>query len=434
MILLTATNHIIRVVTESAADIDTFVSAIERNGSTDTPVNQGATITTATTTTILSAPSSGATRNGRHVCIHNKDASDSCVVRVEFYDGTNARVLHRANLGPGFTLTYVTSSGWAVDSGAPVPVGSDGQIQYNDAGAFGAASKLVVNANGSLEMLADSAPASPASGSVGLFCRSIANRHMAAQIGPSGLDTSLQPLLARNKIGYWCPPGNATTVPGVLGFTAPTVVGTATARTVATTNGPSRMRRLGYVSAAGAGSLTEARVAAAQFTCGSGSNDGSGFFWVTRFIPSNAATVAGERFFTGFTSVTTAATNVEPSVLTNCIGLAQLSSDNTQFYIVYGGSAAQTPIACGTSLGAPNTLTAAAFELAIFAPASVANTYYVQVTNIFTGATFSTTITGGSAACPQSSTLLAYKTFKTNNTTALAVAFDLCSMYVETDV
>ncbi len=48
-----------------------------------------------------------------------------------------------------------------------------------------------------------------------------------AQTSPGQAPTSLQPLLARNKVGYWCPAGNATAVPGVVGFTAPTIAGNA---------------------------------------------------------------------------------------------------------------------------------------------------------------------------------------------------------------
>jgi len=50
-------------------------------------------------------------------------------------------------------------------------------------------------------------PAAPAAGTVRLFRREVAGRQMPAFIGPSGLDSALQPFLARNKIGYWNPQG-----------------------------------------------------------------------------------------------------------------------------------------------------------------------------------------------------------------------------------
>lgn len=119
--------------------------------------------------------------------------------------------------------------------------------------------------------------------------------------------------------------------------------------------------------------------------------------------------------------------------LTQCVGIAQLSTDSTQWYLVYGGSAAQTAIALGTSLGAPDARSTIAWELAIYAPPLTANTFTVQVTNLTTKAQVVQTISGTSTQVPQSSTLLAPKLWKTNNATALAVAFDLASLYIETD-
>jgi|GEM_PF-994263 len=356
-------------------------------------------------------------------------------------NGTTGDMYYRDGAG-SFTRLAIGSAAQilSISGGVPAwinppqPGGVSGTVQYNNSGSFGGASKVGINANGSLELSEEPSPAVPTSGKVGLFGRTIAGRMLPSSIDSSGLDSALQPLLARNNVGYWNPPGNATTVPGVFGFTAPTVVGTTTLRNVAVTNGATRMRRLGYVSAATIGSIAEARVAVAQFTCGSGINDGSGFFLLVRFVPSNAAAVAGERFFIGMRSLTTAATNVQPNTLTGTIGLAQLSTDNTQFYIVYGGTTAQTAIACGTAIGSPASLSTQAFELAIYAPNAVANTYYIQVTNIFTNVSFTTTLSGSAVQVPQSTTLLAYRAWKTNNTTAAAVGFDICSIYIETDM
>lgn len=290
-----------------------------------------------------------------------------------------------------------------------------------------------ITVTGYADFSGTAAPASPGSNVVRMFGRAIANRMMFAQEGPSGLDTSLQPLMARNKIGYWNPPGNATTVPGVFGITAPSASGTATARTVATTNLANRMRRIGYPSAATAGSLAGARIAAAQFSCGSGSNDGSGFMLIYRFVESDPAAVSGRRAFGGMSSATAAPTNVEPNTLTNTIGIGQLSTDATQWYWIQGGSSAQTAVACGTGVGAPAGNSTTAWELAIFCPNSVANTYYLDLTNISTGVTVSRTMSGTSAQVPQSSTLLAWRHWACNNATALAVGVDLCSIYIETD-
>ena len=163
---------------------------------------------------------------------------------------------------------------------------------------------------------ASSAPTSPAADNVTVFCTEVANRAMPAFVGPSGLDTALQPLMGRNKIAVWNPPGNATSAPGVFGFGAFTVVSnggtTFTTRSVATTNVLTRMKRVAVVSTATAGTLGSLRDPQAQYTTGTGSGLG-GFHYIARFATSDAATVSGARAFVGMSSATTAPTNVDPA-------------------------------------------------------------------------------------------------------------------------
>jgi len=282
-----------------------------------------------------------------------------------------------------------------------------------------------------------SAPASPAADNITIFCTEIANRAMPAFVGPSGLDTALQPLLARNKIAVWSPPGNGTTAPGVFGMGALTVVSNAgstfTTRNVATTNVLTRIKRVAVVSTSNAGTLGSLRNPQAQYTTGTGSGLG-GFHFVARFATSDASTVNGARAFIGMSSATGAATNVQPSTLVNSVGVAQLSTDATQWYIVYGGSAAQTAIALGTGLGAP-TLTNTAFELSLFSPPSQNGVVHYEVLNIGSGVKVSGTLTPGTPGVqtPANTTLLTNQMWRTNNAQDATVGLDIISIYIETD-
>ncbi len=327
-------------------------------------------------------------------------------------------------LGPG-------GSGPAGATGAAgTPAGSTSSVQYNNAGAFAGAANVDI-VSGDLNLTVATPAAAPA-GTVTVFAQSIAGRIMAAMIGPSGLSATLQPFIGRNKIGIWQPPGNATTVPGVSGYTAPTVVGTATARNVATTNFFTRTRRLGFVSAATAGALTENRVAVAQVTIGDGAGLG-GFTKVIRFGCSDAATVAGARQFVGISSSTAAATNVEPSTLTNSIGVGHGAAD-TNLMLYYGGSAAQAAINLGANFPV-NTLSVDCYELALFASPNAATVNYM-VTRLNTGHVASGVLTAATPGTqlPLNTTLLSYcKAWRTNNATALAVGLDIISDYIETD-
>jgi Major tropism determinant N-terminal domain len=279
--------------------------------------------------------------------------------------------------------------------------------------------------------LGTSDPSTPAAGTAAVYVGEVAGRQMLKIKGPSGLATSLQPMLARNKVGIWAPPGNAATLPGVTGFTAYTAVGTATARNVATGSLFTRMRRLGFVSAATAAALASIRVPVAQVTLGGVS--GGGFLTVIRFGISDAAAVAGARMFMGMSSNTGAPTNVEPSTLTNAIGIGHGAADAT-FKLFYGGSAAQTPIDLGANFPC-DTRSTDMYELALFAPPDSGNTVKYEVTRLNTGHVAAGTLTGAAGvALPANTTLLSHRWgYRTNNATALAVAFDVAGDYVETD-
>lgn len=266
-------------------------------------------------------------------------------------------------------------------------------------------------------------PSAPADGLLTVFAKKIGGRSMLVQKGPSGLDTSFQPNLGGNKVALWMPPGNATTVPGVFGMAALTATGTATARNVATTNLLTRMTRLGYVSAATAGSLSGAREAAAKYTTGAGAGLG-GFFVRYRFAPSDAAAVSGARMFVGLSSATGAPTNVEPSTLTNVLGVCQLSTSNN-LQILGAGASAGTPVDLGANF--PANGNAAAYELTMFGAPN--GTVYWQVTRLDTGAVASGTF----ANAPLSTVLLCHQLWRTNNAKALAVGLDICGIYIETD-
>ena len=274
-------------------------------------------------------------------------------------------------------------------------------------------------------------PSAPSTGNLVVYAKSLAGRMMLKQIGPSGLSTPLQPFLARNKVGYWGPQGNSTTVPGVFGYTATTNL-TATARNVATTSLFTRTRRIGFVSAAGAGSMAYMHVNVAQVTVGDGSGNG-GFYKICRFGISDAAAVATARMFVGVSSTTANPTNVDPSTQTYQIGMGHGNGDTT-FKIYYGGSAAQTAIDLGANFPC-NTRSTDLYDLALFAPPNSNNTVYYEVTRINTGHVATGTLTGtAGTALPDSTTLLTYhRAWRTNNATALACAFDVVSDYIETD-
>jgi hypothetical protein len=222
------------------------------------------------------------------------------------------------------------------------------------------------------------------------------------------------------------------TPPAIDGFATFTGVGTAIARAVAITNFATRQVRLGYVSAATVGSLCGHLQPQLQFHGGDGTGRG-GFHYMMRFIPSDAAAVAGARMFCGLRNLVSAPTNVEPSTLVNCIGIAQLSSSGN-LHLVRGGTTAQAAVDLGVNFPA-GSLSTDVYEIEIYANPTLLRTYGVKVTRMSDAGNFDyeTTISGSTIQVPGEAVLLAPTVWRCNNATALAVGIDVVLHYGETN-
>ena len=358
-----------------------------------------AIVTSSAATYNIATYAASGTRNVRLVTVTN-DGALAGLFTISHNTGATTAPIAKAMLQPGQVLIYSENGGVQVSSAESSTLAT-------------------------LTLPDTQSPAAPSADYGTIFIKKIAGRMMAAQIGPSGLDTTLQANLGGNKVALWMPPGGSTTVPGVFGMAALTATGTATARTVATTNLLTRMTRLGYVSAATAAALTGAREAVAKYTTGAGPGLG-GFFARYRFGVSDAATVAGARMFIGLDALTAAPTNIDPSTKVNCLGVGQIgTSDN--LHIIRGNATAKTPIDLGANF--PANTNVDAYELNLFAPP--AGGCYWQVRRLNT--TFEATGFLPSTEIPIATQLLCHQLWRCNNAAALAVGLDVCGIYIETD-
>lgn len=389
--------HSITIGNAGALASRTHVSYADVSGATLD--GSSAIVTSSATTYNVATYAAAGTRNVRLVTVSN-DGASAGVFTISHNTGSATAPIAKALLQPGQVLVYSENGGVQVSSAESSTLAT-------------------------LTLPDTPSPTVPSDGYGTIFIKKIAGRVMAAQIGPSGLDTTLQANLGGNKVAMWMPPGGSTTVPGVFGMAALTATGTATTRTVATTNLLSRMTRLGYVSAATAGSLAGAREAVVKFTTGAGPGLG-GFFARYRFGISDPATVAGARMFIGLDALTAAPTNIDPSTKVNCLGVGQIgTSDN--LHIIRGNATAKTPIDLGANF--PANTNADAYELNLFAPP--AGGCYWQVRRLNT--TFEATGFLPSTEIPVATQLLCHQLWRCNNATALAVGLDVCGIYIETD-
>lgn len=129
--LLTTSTDLLRVITGSAADLDCIVSFIEYTNASppvlDAFDTQFTNITTATTTTILSAPTTGSDRRRiKSVSIVNTHASVSTTVRVviERTGPVTWDLWNTITLAPGESLTYTEGIGWFYNKTAPTDLAS----------------------------------------------------------------------------------------------------------------------------------------------------------------------------------------------------------------------------------------------------------------------------------------------------------------------
>ena len=389
--------HSITIGNAGALASRTHVSYADVSGATLD--GSSAIVTSSATTYNVATYAAAGTRNVRLVTVSN-DGASAGVFTISHNTGATTAPIGKALLQPGQVLVYSENGGVQVSSAESSTLAT-------------------------LTLPDTQSPAVPSADYGTIFIKKIAGRAMAAQIGPSGLDTALQANLGGNKVAMWMPAGGSTTAPGVFGMAALSVTGTATARPVAVTNLLTRMTRLGYVSAATAGALAGAREAVAKYTTGAGPGLG-GFFARYRFGVSDAATVAGARMFVGLDALAAAPTNIDPSTKVNCLGVGQIAASNN-LHIIYGNATAKTPINLGANF--PANTNADAYELNLFAPP--AGGCYWQVRRLNT--TFEATGFLPSTEIPIATQLLCHQLWRCNNATALAVGLDVCGIYIETD-
>jgi hypothetical protein len=285
--------------------------------------------------------------------------------------------------------------------------------------------------------LVGSAAAAPPPGEARISRRTLAGSDALAMRSAQTAERLVQPDLARTMMaGIFGTGGNSAAFQGCIS-TSFTATG-GTSRGPATTNRATRAKRTAYISAATAAAVCGLYAGTTNGPLVTiGGAGGGGFRAVIRFVPSDAATVAGARMFVGLAASVAAPANVEPNSLSNQIGVGQLSgSGNLQ--MMFGGSAAQTAIDLGTNFPAAGAA-ADLYELILFSdpndntkvgwrvernPESATSNFVAE--GVIANATPGTTL-------PAVTTMLGVRLWRTNNATALAVGLDLVSVVLTSD-
>jgi hypothetical protein len=113
MLLLTSTSDIIRLVTGAAvATITVHADYVDNASGTITPGRTNTAITTAATTTVVAAPAASTQRNVKGLYITNNNATTSCQVTVQHFDGTTSTDLMSVTLLAGENMILDQEGQW----------------------------------------------------------------------------------------------------------------------------------------------------------------------------------------------------------------------------------------------------------------------------------------------------------------------------------
>lgn len=197
---------------------------------------------------------------------------------------------------------------------------------------------------------------------------------------------------------------NSTTLTG-KGITF-TVTGTATAFTVANTNRITMTPVIeGLVTTASTTAVSGFRTNYLFFTCGdvTGTSGAGGFYLKMKWRPATGQTITTHRAFAGVRGSSAAPTDVNPSTLTNIIGMGWDAADTTVQILHNDGTGTATKINLGANFPRPNSDRSVLYVLELYAPRLVSEIRW-KVTQLVTGASSSGTITSD---IPAVNTLLA---------------------------
>lgn len=115
MIILSSTTHTLELLTGSAVNVDYSVDWADITTSAFTPGNSNGQITTATTTTLVSAPAASTQRQIKRISIINISTTTAQTITLKFdVSGTERYISPTITLRPGETYEYLDDAGWSL--------------------------------------------------------------------------------------------------------------------------------------------------------------------------------------------------------------------------------------------------------------------------------------------------------------------------------
>lgn len=399
MIILDTTTKKIQAYTTAtpSADLTYYTSYvdIDSNALSNVVASNGTFDETATD--IVAAPTGTIKRQVKSIMIYN--ASDGTQeVNIVLDVSAADTILWKLNVASGATLVY-----------------ENGQWQESEIATIG--SDLIT-------LSSRTTPSTPGANTLLLYDYPLGGRQLLRTLGPSGLDTALQPAFFGNGILMLSP--NTTTSMNAFGTVNSSNVGTMSTPALTSASLRTSSRRSSVVSAATANSASEVRIAYASVWRGSSAGLG-GFFFRCRFATGSA--VGTQRLMVGLTSSTAAtATTQDPEALTNCVFIGNGTGDTNLQIMANDASGTCQKVDLGANF--PSFTADQVIDVTFFCAANSSTIGY-SVTKLNDGSIASGTLSG--SELPVNSTFLAPHIYMNNGGTASAVTIDVMKLYIETD-
>ena len=322
------------------------------------------------------------------------------------------------SIASGGTINGVNAASVLLPSGSLVVLTKDGTDAWSLDGSVG---ELTLFASTTVR---------PATGTVKLQAGNVGGKPAFQSLGPEGAAYALQGLIGQKSIQWANTLPGASTVPQIMGM-AFSGTGTATAAAMATTNLQTYSKRIEYlVTTPSTSAVAGFRQAVVSVTVGGSATGFGGFTHVIRWGPATGVATTTMRGFTGFSSSTSAPTDVEPSSLTNMLGMGWDAADTNIQFMRNDGSGTATKTDLGASFPVPTADRTEWYELALFSPPGTTQSVSYTVTNLATGAQATGTVT---TDLPSTSTFLAQRGYVSAGGTSSVIGFAFGSLYTETD-
>ena len=305
--------------------------------------------------------------------------------------------------------------------------GAATQLQFNNAGAFGGATDILVE-NSQLRLPTASGTTAPAVGGTKLIGLTGAGRTVPAFLSQDSVVRDLQTSLARSSVLIWkAMPVSANF--SQIGGAIPVVTGTATAALVAATNLVTYTPRVEFLV------TTAATTAVAGFyswftlvTAGGPSAGRGGFHFIGRWGPATGVATTTNRAFFGLANTVGAPTDVEPSTVISCVFMGWDAADANIQIMHNDGIGTCTKIDLGAAFPVSVTDRAALYELELFSPKGITQSVSWQVTDLNSGAKASGTI---STDLPTTATLLAPRGWMSAGGTSSVIGIGVNSVMLD---